>query len=83
MALKTCMNCGKKVRGLDRTSVILSSISLSGNKCFTYLCGRCGRNQKILTQMQKINDEKLCLMDGEISLDEYNEKIKEIKKKMM
>jgi hypothetical protein len=77
--LPFCMKCGKKFRSDDQNAKTLFSGSLSGNSCITHLCGNCGGNDRILNQMQKVNDLKLQLMDGEISLETYKQKLIGIK----
>jgi len=74
-----CGNCGKKIRPFAKNLAVVISSSLSGNRCYTSLCDKCGKNKIILTQMQRINDCKLQLMDGEISLETYKQKITDIK----
>ena len=78
--LKACMNCKKSIRFNDRSALVIDSSSLSGSNCFTVLCGKCGHNAKIRERMQKINDLKLELMDGEISLESYRVKLESLLK---
>lgn len=62
MNIKTCENCKKHVR--TNNICTLCSVSMSGNSCVTYLCGKCANNKRIYTKMMKINDKKLDIMDG-------------------
>jgi hypothetical protein len=75
-----CTNCKKRFRVHDRNAKVIVSHSLLGSVCFTRLCGKCGNNDKIRIKMQKVNDLKLELMDGELSLDEYKLKLSSLLK---
>ncbi|GAI44660.1 unnamed protein product [marine sediment metagenome] len=78
MKLETCDNCGKKVSW--ENSITLSSRSSSGNSCVTLLCMKCKNNNTIFKKMQHINDLKLDVMDGDISVQEFNKKIRALHK---
>lgn len=74
MKMIVCDGCGKKVR---RENIgTLFSGSLSGAHVVAYLCMKCKNNGALLEKMQRINDWKLALMDGEISLQDFNKKVR-------
>lgn len=68
-----CENCGKRLVGKN---AVLFSASLSGNSCRTYLCMRCNNNKTILKKMRRFNELKLDVMDGYISVQEFNKKVR-------
>ncbi|GAH93057.1 unnamed protein product [marine sediment metagenome] len=74
MKLKICANCKKRLRQCNVHT--LFSGSISGASCVTYLCMKCRNNKTILKKMQHINDLKLYVMDGEMSVSEFNKKVR-------
>lgn len=69
-----CENCKTSLK--RKKVIVLFSGSVSGSSFTIYLCEKCAKNKRILEKMQHINDCKLALADGEISVDEFNKEIR-------